>query len=124
MLVHPGARQGRTPFRVHVITKRVYDHGMEKMTSRQTGAGGYRIGIDTGGTFTDVVVGDATGILSVGKALTTKERISKGLLEGLAVAAKPLGVDVRTLLQKTAVFIYGSTRATNAILEGKTARTA
>jgi N-methylhydantoinase A len=97
---------------------------MEKMTGRQTGAGGYRIGIDTGGTFTDVVVGDDTGILSVGKALTTRERIARGLLEGLAVAAKPLGIDVRTLLQRTAVFIYGSTRATNAILEGKTARTA
>src|SRR5882762_4019533 len=97
---------------------------MEKLMSRQTGAGGYRIGIDTGGTFTDVVVGDDTGILSVGKALTTRERIARGLLEGLAVAAKPLGIDVRTLLQRTAVFIYGSTRATNAILEGKTARAA
>ena len=97
---------------------------MEKTTTRQTAAGGYRIGIDTGGTFTDVVVGDATGILSVGKALTTRERISTGLLEGLAVAAIPLGMDVRTLLQRTAIFIYGSTRATNAILEGKTARTA
>src|SRR4051794_7288888 len=111
-------------FNVHVIKELVYDHGMEKMTGRQTGAGGYRIGIDTGGTFTDVVVGDASGILSVGKALTTRERISRGLLEGLAVAAQPLGMDVRTLLQRTAVFIYGSTRATNAILEGKTARTA
>ena len=86
--------------------------------------GGYRIGVDTGGTFTDVVVGDATGILSVGKALTTRERISRGILEGLAVAAGALGVEVATLLRQTAVFIYGSTRATNAILEGKTARTA
>jgi N-methylhydantoinase A len=86
--------------------------------------GGYRIGIDTGGTFTDVVVGDAAGILSVGKALTTRERISHGILEGLAVAAVPLGLDARTLLDRTALFIYGSTRATNAIIEGKTARTA
>ena len=86
--------------------------------------GGYRIGIDTGGTFTDVVVGDATGILSVGKALTTRERISQGILEGLAVAAAPLKLEVGALLRQTAVFIYGSTRATNAILEGKTARTA
>lgn len=84
----------------------------------------YRISIDTGGTFTDVVVGDETGVLSVGKALTTRERISRGILEGLAVAAVPLGLDARTLLARTAVFIYGSTRATNAILEGKTARTA
>jgi len=96
---------------------------MQNQTGR-TGAGGLRIGIDTGGTFTDVVVGDETGILSVGKALTTRQRISRGILEGLAVAAKPLDLDVRTLLQRTAVFIYGSTRATNAILEGKTARTA
>jgi len=86
--------------------------------------GGFRIGIDTGGTFTDVVVGDETGILSVGKALTTRERISRGILEGLAVAAAPLGIELRALLEQTAVFIYGSTRATNAILEGKTARTA
>ncbi len=84
----------------------------------------YRIGIDTGGTFTDVVVGDETGILSVGKALTTRERISQGILEGLAVAAAPLGLAVSSLLQRTALFIYGSTRATNAIIEGKTARTA
>jgi N-methylhydantoinase A len=86
--------------------------------------GGYRIGIDTGGTFTDVVVGDDSGILSVGKALTTRERISRGILEGLSVAAAPLGLDVGGLLGRTALFIYGSTRATNAILEGKTARTA
>lgn len=92
--------------------------------STSRAGGGYRIGIDTGGTFTDVVVGDATGILSVGKALTTRERISQGILEGLAVAAAPLNLDVGALLRQTAVFIYGSTRATNAILEGKTARTA
>jgi N-methylhydantoinase A len=84
----------------------------------------YRIGVDTGGTFTDIVVGDHTGILSVGKALTTRERISEGLLEGLAVAAKPLGMNVRELLGRTALFIYGSTRATNAIIEGKIAKTA
>lgn len=94
------------------------------ITVPERSGGGYRIGIDTGGTFTDVVVGDASGILSVGKALTTRERISRGLLEGLAVAAAPLGLDARTLLERTTVFIYGSTRATNAIIEGKTARTA
>lgn len=96
---------------------------MSNLTSQRAGAG-YRIGIDTGGTFTDVVVGDETGILSVGKALTTRERISRGILEGLSVAAGPIGLDARSLLRRTSVFIYGSTRATNAILEGKTARTA
>ena len=86
--------------------------------------GDYRIGIDTGGTFTDVVVGNSSGILSVGKALTTRKRISEGILEGLGVAAASLGIDAGALLRQTSVFIYGSTRATNAILEGKTAKTA
>ena len=107
----------------------MYDHIHMSAVERSTGTrvsrtGGFRIGVDTGGTFTDIVVGDATGILSVGKALTTRERISRGILEGLAVAAAPLGLDAAKLLRQTAVFIYGSTRATNAILEGKTARTA
>lgn len=93
-------------------------------SSSNVGSVGYRISVDTGGTFTDVVVGDKSGILSVGKALTTRERISKGMLAGLKIAVAPLGLDVRSLLQRTGVFIYGSTRATNAILEGKTARTA
>ena len=84
----------------------------------------FRIGIDTGGTFTDVVIGNANGILGVGKALTTPERISRGILTGIEVAAVPLGLDVATLLARTALFIYGSTRATNAIIENKTARTA
>ncbi|GAC1678910.1 MAG: hydantoinase/oxoprolinase family protein [Steroidobacteraceae bacterium] len=91
---------------------------------RRDSRGDYRIGIDTGGTFTDVVVGDSSGILSVGKALTTRKRISEGILEGLSVAAASLGLDAGSLLRKTAVFIYGSTRATNAILEGKIAKTA
>jgi len=85
---------------------------------------GYRIGIDTGGTFTDVVVGDATAILAVGKALTTPGRISKGILEGVSVAAAALDLDVASLLSRTALFVYGSTRATNAIIERKTAKTA
>jgi N-methylhydantoinase A len=85
---------------------------------------GYRIGIDTGGTFTDVVIGDETAILSVGKSLTTRERISKGILEGLAEAAVPLRLNVKSLLEGTALFVYGSTRATNAIIERNTAKTA
>lgn len=69
-------------------------------------------------------MGDETGILSVGKSLTTRERISNGILKGLEIAAEPLGLSAGELLKRTALFIYGSTRATNAILEKKTARTA
>lgn len=87
-------------------------------------SGGFRIGIDTGGTFTDVVLADAHGRMLIGKALTTKEQISKGMLEAIGVAAGEAGCTLAEALAKTEILIYGSTRATNAILEGKTARTA
>ena len=38
----------------------------------------YRISVDTGGTFTDVVVSDPQGRLTIGKALTTPERSFDG----------------------------------------------
>jgi len=84
----------------------------------------YRIGVDTGGTFTDVVIADETAILSVGKALTTRDQISNGILAALDQAAAPLGLEAKNLLAQTGLFIYGSTRATNAIVEKKTAKTA
>jgi N-methylhydantoinase A len=84
----------------------------------------YRISIDTGGTFTDAVVADASGILAIGKALTDPQRNFAGVQAAIADAAGHLGLDLRTLLAATDVFIYGTTRATNAIVTQRTARTA
>ena len=50
----------------------------------------YRIAIDVGGTFTDVVVADNTGRMTIGKGLTTRERIFHGMERGLTVAAQQL----------------------------------
>ena len=84
----------------------------------------YRISVDTGGTFTDIVVSDASGQLEVGKAPTTRARAYEGLHEGVGQVAERLGLSVEELLAQTDVLTYGTTRATNAIVEGKTARTA
>lgn len=84
----------------------------------------YRISIDTGGTFTDAVVADATGILAIGKALTDTARNFAGVQAAIADAATQLGHDLGSLLAATDVFIYGTTRATNAIVTQRTARTA
>ena len=43
----------------------------------------YRISVDTGGTFTDVVVAAPDGELWIGKALTSAERAITGIGEGL-----------------------------------------
>ncbi|MGI9658362.1 MAG: hydantoinase/oxoprolinase family protein [Gaiellaceae bacterium] len=84
----------------------------------------YRISVDTGGTFTDVVVATEDGALHIGKALTSRERAFSGISSGLAPAAEELGVDPGELLADTEVLTYGTTRATNAIVEATTARTA
>jgi N-methylhydantoinase A len=85
---------------------------------------GYRISVDTGGTFTDVVVCDEEGLLHLAKAPTDVERAFESIGEALGELAPELGVTVSELLRRTDVFTYGTTRATNAIVEGRTARTA
>lgn len=83
-----------------------------------------RITVDTGGTFTDVVVSDASGRFYVGKALTTPARSFDGMRAALSVAAEAMGRDVRGVLTDTDILIFGTTRATNAIVTRKTAKTA
>jgi N-methylhydantoinase A len=83
----------------------------------------YRISVDTGGTFTDVVVTDDRGT-HIGKAPTVLARAFTPIKEGLAEVARQLDVSVGDLLAGADVLTYGTTRATNAIVEGKTARTA
>ncbi|MGB1883120.1 MAG: hydantoinase/oxoprolinase family protein [Gammaproteobacteria bacterium] len=84
----------------------------------------YRISVDTGGTFTDVVVTDEHGRFTVGKALTDKQRAYSSIRAGLEVAAEEMALDVDALLKDTSMFLYGTTRGTNGIVERKIARTA
>ncbi|MFT4583303.1 MAG: N-methylhydantoinase A [Gammaproteobacteria bacterium] len=85
---------------------------------------GWRISVDTGGTFTDVVVADANGRFTIGKAPTTPERIFVGLRAALEAATRTLELDIAEVLKRADLFIYGTTRATNAIVTGNIAKTA
>lgn len=84
----------------------------------------YRISVDTGGTFTDVVVADTTGICAIGKALTTPDRIFAGMRAAIEVAAQDIGLSDGALLGSSDMLIYGTTRATNAVVTKSTAKTA
>ena len=84
----------------------------------------YRISVDTGGTFTDVVVADELGHLTVGKAATTPDRIFHGMKEALEAAATELDIGLPALMRQTNLLTYGTTRATNAIVTGNVAKTA
>jgi N-methylhydantoinase A len=83
-----------------------------------------RITCDIGGTFTDVVVTDAAGQLTVAKALTQPAHLFGGLRAALERAAEQLHEPLAALLGRASLFIFSTTQATNAILEGTTARTA
>jgi N-methylhydantoinase A len=82
----------------------------------------FTIGIDVGGTFTDVVVAGPDGAVIIAKAPTTPSDQSDGVLAGIALAAARLGRDAAGLLAETGRIVHGTTVATNALLEGKTAR--
>jgi len=82
----------------------------------------YRIGIDVGGTFTDVVAVDAAGRVTLVKAASTPPDPSLGVLEGLRLLADTLGTDLPSLLGATDRLVHGTTVATNALIERKGAR--
>jgi N-methylhydantoinase A len=81
----------------------------------------YTIGIDVGGTFTDIVVADPAGRTTIAKAASTPADQSEGVLEGVALAARQLGLTIAALLAETSRIVHGTTVATNALLEGKIA---
>ena len=86
-------------------------------------ATGYRIGIDVGGTFTDLVAIDDHGRITVAKSASTPRDQSIGVLAGLELLAGSLGIDRAALLGSTERIVHGTTVATNALLERKGAKT-
>jgi N-methylhydantoinase A len=82
----------------------------------------YRIGIDVGGTFTDLVALDAAGGVTLAKAPSTPADPSLGVMDGLERLAEALGVGLDALLSETERIVHGTTVATNALLERKGAR--
>ena len=70
----------------------------------------WRIGIDVGGTFTDLfAVNEASGETRTAKVLTTKRRLVEGVMAALA---RP-GIDPGDIAE----IVHGSTTATNALIE-------
>ena len=83
-----------------------------------------RLSVDTGGTFTDLIVEDDDGRLSMYKAPSTPDDLVRGLLTGVELAADERGIEVESLLEQAELLIHATTTATNAVLTGRIARTA
>lgn len=83
-----------------------------------------RLACDTGGTFTDLIVEDAAGRLDMFKASTTPADPVQGVIDALKLAAEDAGVPLADYLARADTFIHGTTHAINAVITGRTARTA
>lgn len=83
-----------------------------------------RFAVDTGGTFTDLIVEDDDGGLHMFKAATTPDDPIKGVLDSLDKAAVEFGLSLHELLERGKLFVHGTTHAINAIITGNTAKTA
>ncbi|MFQ5520153.1 MAG: hydantoinase/oxoprolinase family protein, partial [Candidatus Methylomirabilia bacterium] len=80
-----------------------------------------RIGVDIGGTFTDLVlVDEERGVVRVGKLLTTPKDPGQGVETGIVRLLEEAGVQA----QAVRTLIHGTTLATNALIERKGAKTA
>src|SRR3954451_6847220 len=82
------------------------------------------IGVDVGGTFTDVVAIDEMGATVFAKSPSTPSDQSVGVLSGLEEIARRLNLSLSELLARTRRIVHGTTVATNALLERKGATVA
>lgn len=82
----------------------------------------YTIGVDVGGTFTDLVLAGGPQ-LRLHKSASTPADPSDGLLDGLAGLAALEGAALDRLLGETALIVHGTTVTTNAVLTERGART-
>jgi N-methylhydantoinase A len=83
-----------------------------------------RFAVDTGGTFTDLIVETEDGGLHMFKAPTTPDDPVRGVLDSLSRAAEAFRLPLRDLLGHGTLFVHGTTHAINAIITGNTAKTA
>ncbi|HUK07883.1 MAG TPA: hydantoinase/oxoprolinase family protein [Stellaceae bacterium] len=81
-------------------------------------AGTFEVGVDIGGTFTDVVCRDKAGSIRLVKVPTTRQDPSAGVKAALALMARDWSVPPASVAR----FAHGTTVATNAVLETKGAR--
>lgn len=84
---------------------------------------GLRIGIDVGGTFTDLFLVAPDGGVESFKTLSTPDDPSRGVLDGLQRIADARGVTIEALAGEIGTIVHGTTVTTNATLTRRGAKT-
>jgi len=81
-----------------------------------------RVCVDVGGTFTDCLVMDESGLLQKFKSSTTPSDPAKGFMDAMKKAARHYGVSINDFLGQIEVLVHGTTLATNILLTGRGAK--
>jgi len=82
------------------------------------------VGLDVGGTFTDLVVMDDAGSVWSNKAPTTPGRLEQGVQDALELFARERSATLPQVLERVRSFGHGTTQATNVVVQRSGARTA
>jgi hypothetical protein len=79
----------------------------------------FRVGVDIGGTFTDIVLLEASGRLHTKKVSSSVDDYARAIVDGLREVFRDTGITGADLAE----VLHGTTVASNAVLEQKGART-
>ncbi|MFV1959805.1 MAG: hydantoinase/oxoprolinase family protein [Planctomycetota bacterium] len=90
---------------------------------RETMHNRYTIGVDVGGTFTDLFLWSWDGRVHTAKTLSTPADPSAGVLRGLDTLATHEGLDLGSFARRIRTIVHGTTVTTNAVLTRGGART-
>lgn len=82
----------------------------------------YLCGLDIGGTFTDCVLIDESGTLTIAKAPSTPGNFAEGVMEAVTRAAAKVGLELPALLDAISVLAHGTTVGTNAVIQRRGAK--
>ena len=80
-------------------------------------ADGYRIGVDVGGTFTDLIAVTPAGEVVLDKTPSTPHDQSEGVMTGLRELAEQFGLSLGELCDQTDILVHGTTTADNTMIE-------
>jgi N-methylhydantoinase A len=78
---------------------------------------GYRVGVDVGGTFTDIICVTPDGEIVLDKTPTTLDDQSTGVMNGLTQLSERFGLSLTDLCSQLDILVHGTTTADNTMIE-------
>src|SRR5260221_5072799 len=78
---------------------------------------GFRVGVDVGGTFTDLICVTPEGEVVLDKTPTTLDDQSTGVMNGLEQLAERFGIELEAFCRELDILVHGTTTADNTMIE-------